>query len=285
MTVRFTDTSRNNPESWMWDFNNDGRIESKLENPVHTYSEPGSYTVTLVATNSAGSDNETKSAYITVEKRITPPVAAFSAGPLAGYAPLTVHFTDISRNNPVSWQWDFTNDGKADTMQENPDYTYPEPGVYSVRLTVGNSGGSDELLENDYVTVLAPVTPVEDTSAGATLNAASPSITVLTSAVASITATRTTLPGSTSAPSSVADTGKTPDYSFLWIALIGGIILGGSYLWHRSRETPASTGEMPDLHVEMSGGIEFSEEITGGGTNDRLEKMNRDYEENHDRHH
>jgi PKD repeat protein len=64
LTVDFTDTSSNYPTSWQWNFG-DGTT-SKLQNPQHTYTESGKYTVSLTVTNSAGSDSEVKSSYITV---------------------------------------------------------------------------------------------------------------------------------------------------------------------------------------------------------------------------
>jgi|WetSurMetagenome_2_1015567.scaffolds.fasta_scaffold47774_2 PKD repeat protein len=52
--VRFTDTSTGNPLSWYWDFG-DGET-STLQNPDHTYSYLGVYTVSLKVSNSAGSN-------------------------------------------------------------------------------------------------------------------------------------------------------------------------------------------------------------------------------------
>jgi PKD repeat protein len=45
LTVRFTDTSTENPSAWLWDFG-DG-VTSTEQNPVHTYALPGNHTVTL----------------------------------------------------------------------------------------------------------------------------------------------------------------------------------------------------------------------------------------------
>ena len=53
--VSFTDTSTqgtNNLTAWHWDFG-DGN-SSTLQNPSHTYSSPGAYTVTLTVTDSVG---------------------------------------------------------------------------------------------------------------------------------------------------------------------------------------------------------------------------------------
>jgi hypothetical protein len=64
-TVQFTDASTNTPTSWLWNFGD--ATTSTLQNPTKTYSTPGTYTVTLTATNASGSDGETKSGYIVVE--------------------------------------------------------------------------------------------------------------------------------------------------------------------------------------------------------------------------
>jgi uncharacterized protein (TIGR02145 family) len=62
--VQFTDLSTNNPTSWSWDFG-DGNTSSE-ENPSHTYSSAGTYTVELTVENDYGSDTKTKTDYITV---------------------------------------------------------------------------------------------------------------------------------------------------------------------------------------------------------------------------
>jgi len=64
LTVNFTDQSSNGPTSWSWNFGDTGT--STAQNPSHVYNNPGTYTVTLTATNAAGSDQEIKVGYITV---------------------------------------------------------------------------------------------------------------------------------------------------------------------------------------------------------------------------
>ena len=63
LSVQFTDLSRN-ATALNWDFENDGRVDSTYKNPVHAYTVPGYYTVTLTAINSNGTDS--KLASITV---------------------------------------------------------------------------------------------------------------------------------------------------------------------------------------------------------------------------
>jgi PKD repeat protein len=65
-SVSFTDLSTNNPTAWSWSFAGGTPSTSSAQNPTVTYNTAGTYQVSLTASNSAGSDTETKSAYITV---------------------------------------------------------------------------------------------------------------------------------------------------------------------------------------------------------------------------
>lgn len=53
LSVQFTDLSGNETER-NWDFESDGNIDSTDENPVHTFTEPGTYTVNLTSSNKNG---------------------------------------------------------------------------------------------------------------------------------------------------------------------------------------------------------------------------------------
>jgi len=64
LAVQFSDTSTGNPGEWHWDFG-DGNTSTE-QNPIHTYESPGNYTVNLTATNTGGSNTETKIDYIKV---------------------------------------------------------------------------------------------------------------------------------------------------------------------------------------------------------------------------
>jgi PKD repeat protein len=64
LAVQFTDTSSGTPTGWAWDFG-DGTTSS-AQNPSHTYTAAGTYTVTLTASNSAGSDTATRTGLISV---------------------------------------------------------------------------------------------------------------------------------------------------------------------------------------------------------------------------
>jgi PKD repeat protein len=165
LDVAFTDNSTNNPSSWSWDFG-DGSTSS-AQNPTHTYSSPGTYTVKLTATNGSGSDTKNRTDYISVTVFVSPPAADFSASPTSGTAPLAVSFSDNSMNSPTNWSWDF-GDGSTSSLQ-NPTHTYSSPGTYTVKLTATNLGGSDTKSRTDYISVTAPPpAPVADFSGSPT---------------------------------------------------------------------------------------------------------------------
>lgn len=163
LAVAFTDASTNSPTSWAWTFGDGGT--STAQNPSHTYTAAGSYTVTLTATNAYGSDGETKTGYVTVTTPPTnPPVAAFSGTPTSGTVPLTVTFTDASTNNPTSWAWTF-GDGGTSTAQ-NPSHVYTTAGTYTVTLTATNAYGSDGETKTGYITASAVTAQCDDFNDG-----------------------------------------------------------------------------------------------------------------------
>jgi hypothetical protein len=66
LEVHFTDISTGKPTMWIWDFENDGTIDSRVQSPSHIFKKSGKYTVNLTISNGYGSDTEVKTAYISV---------------------------------------------------------------------------------------------------------------------------------------------------------------------------------------------------------------------------
>ena len=64
LAVSFTDASTDVPTAWSWTFGDGGT--SSAQNPSHTYTTAGTYTVSLTASNAFGSDVLTRTDYITV---------------------------------------------------------------------------------------------------------------------------------------------------------------------------------------------------------------------------
>jgi beta propeller repeat protein len=150
LIVRFTDTSAGDIRAWSWKFG-DGETSSD-QNPEHTYTAAGTYTVSLEVENAAGSDTEMKTDYITVVEQ---PVATFTANPTIGTAPLVVQFMDASTGVPTSWSWKFGDGGIS--ADRNPMHTYERPGRYAVTLAVANSAGENTTIRTGYVTAVEPL--------------------------------------------------------------------------------------------------------------------------------
>ncbi|AKB36577.1 cell surface protein [Methanosarcina siciliae C2J] len=161
LTVNFTDQSTGSPSSWTWNFGDN--TSATEQNPSHTYTSAGTYTVNLTVISESGNSSEVKADYITVSESSTPvepePVAAFTADVTSGTAPLTVNFTDQSTGTLASWAWDFDNDGNVDSTEQNPSYTYTAEGKYTVNLTVSSAEGSDSEVKAEYITVTDSSTP------------------------------------------------------------------------------------------------------------------------------
>ena len=134
-TVQFTNlTSGNN--TYTWDFG-DG-TNSADASPAHTYTDTGSYTVTLIAANANGCiDTIVRSQYIQVGK----PTITFSGLPRTGCVPLTISpVSTIAVNEPVTnYLWNF-GDGTASTAKD-PTHTYSIPGIYTVSLIIATASG------------------------------------------------------------------------------------------------------------------------------------------------
>jgi PKD repeat protein len=155
MDVQFTDKSTGAPTSWKWDFG-DG-ASSTEQNPKHTYTTLGTYTVSLTASNKDGSDTTSK---VNLIVTTLAPVAEFKADRQVGKAPFIVQFTDLSKGDPTAWVWEF-GDGTS-SYEQNPRHIYMNEGSYDVRLTATNQYGSDSVFKSGSS---APAAVVVETTA------------------------------------------------------------------------------------------------------------------------
>ncbi|MFZ1080918.1 MAG: FG-GAP-like repeat-containing protein [Candidatus Kryptoniota bacterium] len=86
--------------------------------------------------------------------------ASFRADTMSGYGPLTVHFADMSRfdtlNPPTSWSWDLNGDGKEESNEKNPTYTYNDyqGGDYDISLTVSNGTKTETVTRKKLIHLL-----------------------------------------------------------------------------------------------------------------------------------
>jgi PKD repeat protein len=147
-SVEFTNlTTGTVPMTYTWDFG-DGIGTSTETNPAYTYSDIGTYAVTLNAQNPYGTDSITHS--VTVEPVVITSVALTQVttspifpGELVGFS------ADISPNNagkPYTYTIDF-GDGTVITnvSSDDPltfDHIFTSSGVYTIQIWVENAGMS-----------------------------------------------------------------------------------------------------------------------------------------------
>ncbi len=133
-TVALTNNSFVGPWQYSWDFGDN--LFSNLQNPPnHVYSTWGVYPIELIASNTNCADTMIQT--ITIIPPI--PVANFQ-GPAQGCRPLDVQFINFSVYADT-YLWDFGDGGTS--TQFAPSYTYYNPGVYTITLTVNGDGGQD----------------------------------------------------------------------------------------------------------------------------------------------
>jgi PKD repeat protein len=151
--VTFTDTSTNTPTSWNWTFG-DG-FNGSGSTVTHTFATAGSYTVTLTAANSAGSNATSKT--LTVATPTLAPVASFTASTTSTTVNQAITFTDTSTGGPTSWSWNFGDNQTATTQHAT--HAYSTTGTYHVSLTVANNSGQSTATKDITITsaVIAPV--------------------------------------------------------------------------------------------------------------------------------
>ncbi|MEQ9103552.1 MAG: PKD domain-containing protein [Rhodothermales bacterium] len=145
LEVSFDATSSSDPNgdvlAYSWDFG-DGQTDTR-SSTVHTYTDAGSYVVTLTVSDGVMSDSATQE--IIVSSPNVAPIAAFTASPIGGTAPLEVTFDGSPSSDPnsddLTYAWDY-GDGQTGSGSSTVN-TFTQAGSYTVRLTVSDGVMSD----------------------------------------------------------------------------------------------------------------------------------------------
>ncbi len=139
--VSFTSTSSANGGaaivSYAWNFG-DG-VSASTQNPAHAFTNAGTYTITLVVTNSVGGvDSEVKPNYITV---LPSPNVGFNVAGLGCTVPLILNFTNTSSSGAnYTNSWTFGGGQPATSTSANPQgINFNTAGNYAIQLTVTNT--------------------------------------------------------------------------------------------------------------------------------------------------
>lgn len=130
LTVSFSDLSTGNPNSWFWDFG-DG-TSSVEQNPVHSWSTPGTFQVCLTIFNDSTQCQDTHCDYITIGDTLPTCHADFSYEQTEG---LTYTFTNLSTGPFTEVIWDF-GDGSPFSHDFHAVHTWQQPGTYPVCITI-----------------------------------------------------------------------------------------------------------------------------------------------------
>ncbi len=147
LTAVFDNVSTNG-SSYVWNFG-DGSAPNTEANPSHTYTQVGTYMVTLSTTNECGTVTVTQ----TVVVEGNPPVPAISASNENGCVPFSVQFTDQSAGAPTAWTWTFQGGTPSTSTLQNPVVVYTTPGTYDVTLEVTNAFGPSLKVFPAFITV------------------------------------------------------------------------------------------------------------------------------------
>lgn len=138
LEVSFDLTSSEEVVSVSWDFDGDGTWDSNELSPKHIYSA-GKYTAAANVTTSSGST------VVSTTVNVNDPFSvSVIAAPSSGIAPLNVKFTSVvsGSSGPFLYAWDFNQDGKADSTEQNPTYIFEDVGDINVALTVTDAASS-----------------------------------------------------------------------------------------------------------------------------------------------
>lgn len=144
LTVNFSDLTQPQPSSWNWNFGDDNSQTntSQSQNPIHEYSNAGSYDVSLSITTQEGCVTDTTlQGFVNV---FPLPNANFELNPeLTNLLDAQIDFTDQSTGSVVDWNWNF-GDGETSALQ-NPEHTYGDTGTFTIFLEVITDKGCTDI--------------------------------------------------------------------------------------------------------------------------------------------
>ncbi len=169
LTVDFSSTSIGTGLSSVWDFGDPASGANNIGSgvsPMHTFNNPGDYTIRLTVTDITGCQYiEEKIAYISVSGVNVDFDSPVPFGCLPPGGQLNVSFNDNSvpfNSAIVDRIWDFGDGTPAMSLGPNPIHPYTVAGLYDVTLIAENSFGCfDTLVRPSYVDVNQPIADFE----------------------------------------------------------------------------------------------------------------------------
>lgn len=150
-TVKFADNSADSGKvikSWIWKFG-DGST-STLQNPTHTYTVPGTDTVSLTSTSSSGCQS-TVQKYLKVNN-LPNAVFTYTNFVFKDFGVILKDASTIAAGKIVKWIWAF-GDGKTETHTDTKvfEHDYAAAGTYQVTLTVVSDQGCQSVVTQSVI--------------------------------------------------------------------------------------------------------------------------------------
>ena len=81
------------------------------------------------------------------------PIADFTSDTIAGCAPKTIKFFDLSSTNVVAWTWSFPGGTPTGSFVKNPTIKYTRPGKYQVKLVVNSLKNHSQIVRDTLITI------------------------------------------------------------------------------------------------------------------------------------
>lgn len=165
LTVNFSDQSMGAPTSWRWDISNDGTTEYTTQNPSHTFTTAGTYTVKMVALNATAKDSIVKTAVITVAPALKLNLNIVQNISCFGNNNGSIQATPIGGNGTYSYTW--SNSKNTSTISD------VAAGEYTVTVRDGyncTSSGSKTLSQPNKLKVVVNTELISDNNYSATLD-------------------------------------------------------------------------------------------------------------------
>ena len=155
-TYTVTYTPVNGGDVISWNFG-DGNIVSG-NGISHTYTNNGTYNISVTVTNNSGSGQNTGIAFIS---NLAPVVTLFTI-PASGNEGQSLNFigagSDAGLDDILSFNWDF-GDGNQ-SVEQHPAHIYTEPGLYDVSLSIRDHTGAIQTeMRQDLIRIFSQYMP------------------------------------------------------------------------------------------------------------------------------
>jgi len=142
-SVQFADASSilfDTSKQYIWNFG-DGTVLTKSEaNPIHQYTSPGSYRVSVKVVTSAGC-SDTASLQTEIKVVRSPAISVFGNIGVCISDPIVYNGNLLlADTSAINWQWSFGN-GQTASVKDPPAQVYSAAGNYIVTVFASNSSG------------------------------------------------------------------------------------------------------------------------------------------------